>query len=82
MLPGHNLDHHVNLEITPLEAVTGGEKQVTYQRGGVVKNLMVKVPSGVKSGTRIRLKGMGMMAGNKTGDLYLHVQVKDHLSSG
>ena len=71
----HDLDHHATFEITPSEATAGGEKQFTYRRGGQVKNLMVKVPSGVKPGTRIRLKGMGMMAGNKSGDLYLHVKI-------
>jgi DnaJ-class molecular chaperone len=76
-LPGHDLDHHVTLEVTPAEASAGGEKRVTYKRSGRVKNLMVKVPSGIRSGTRIRLKGMGMTAGAKSGDLYLHVQVKD-----
>ena len=75
-LPRQNLDHHVALEITPDEAATGGEKQVTYKRGGQVKNLMVKVPSGVKPDTKIRLKGMGVMAGRKSGDLYLHVKIK------
>jgi len=76
-LSGHALDHHVAIEITPAEAAAGSEQRVSYQRGGQVKNLMVKVPSGVKSGTKIRLKGMGMMAGNKSGDLYLHVKIKD-----
>jgi len=37
---------------------------------------MVKIPPGVKSGTKIRLKGMGIAAGNKSGDLYLHIRVK------
>jgi DnaJ-class molecular chaperone len=69
------LDHHVALKITPAEAMAGGEKRVTYKRGGQVKNLMVKVPSGVKTGTKIRLKGMGMTTGKKSGDLYLHVQI-------
>jgi DnaJ-class molecular chaperone len=80
-LPRHELDHHTTLEITAAEAMAGGEKQVSYKRGGKVKNLMVKVPSGVKTGTRIRLKGMGMMAGKKSGDLYLHIKVKDQLAS-
>jgi len=80
-LPRHELDHHTTLEITPSEAVAGGEKRITYKRGGKVKNLIVKVPSGVKTGTKIRLKGMGMIAGKKSGDLYLHVQIKE-LSSG
>jgi DnaJ-class molecular chaperone len=80
-LPRHELDHHATLEITPAEATAGSEKRVTYKRGGQVKNLMVKVPSGVKAGTRIRLKGMGMTAGKKSGDLYLHVQIKELPSS-
>jgi len=80
-LPRHELDHHVTLEITSDEATAGGEKRVTYKRGGQVKNLMVKLPSGVKTGTRIRLKGMGMIAGKKSGDLYLHVQIGDISSS-
>jgi DnaJ-class molecular chaperone len=80
-LPKHQLDHHVTLEITPAEAMAGGEKRVTYKRSGQVKNLMVKVPSGVKTGTKIRLRGMGMTAGKKSGDLYLHVQIGDASSS-
>lgn len=75
-LSGRNLDHHVGFEITPAEAASGGEKQVTYQRQGKLKKLVVKVPSGIKPGTRIRLKGMGMREGRKSGDLYLHVRIK------
>ena len=70
-----NLDHHVVLELTRAEASAGGEKQVTYKRGRQTKNLMVKVPVGVKTGTRIRLRGMGMVSGRKAGDLYLHVRI-------
>lgn len=79
---GRSLDHHATLEITPAEAKCGGEKRVTYQRGGEARNLMVKIPSGVKTGTRIRLKGMGMTAGGKSGDLYLQVRIKDELAPG
>ncbi len=75
-LPGDKLDYHVTLEITPHEAASGGEKQVAYRRGEETKKLMVKVPAGVKSGTRIRLKGMGMVVGKRSGDLYLHVKIK------
>ncbi len=75
-LSARDLDHHVDLEVTPAEAVSGVEKGITYQRNGQVKKLMVKVPPGVSSGTKIRLKGMGMVAGKKSGDLYLHVRIK------
>ncbi len=76
-LPGQNLDQHIELEISQDEAAAGGEKQVVYKRGKETKKLMVKIPPGVKSGTKIRLKGMGLAEGKSTGDLYLHVKVKD-----
>ena len=70
-----NLDYHVNLEITPDEAARGAEKPVSFQRGGQSKRLMVKIPGGVKSGTKIRLKDMGKVRGGKAGNLYLHVRI-------
>ncbi|MFC2066725.1 DnaJ domain-containing protein [Chloroflexota bacterium] len=70
------LDYHYELEISAAEAVTSGEKQVTYKRNGQLKKLMVKVPARVKTGTKIRLKNMGMTENGKSGDLYLHVKIK------
>ena len=75
--PSQALDHDVEFEISPTEAATGGEKQVIYSRNGQTKKLMVKVPAGVRAGTKIRLKGMGMTRGGKPGDLYLHIKIKD-----
>ena len=75
-LPEQNLDHHVELEISPTEAVNGGEKQVTYKRGRESKKLMVKVPPKVEPGTKIRLKSMGMVDGSKHGNLYLHIKIR------
>ena len=70
-----NLDYHLDFEISAPEALRGGEKRVTYKRNGQVKNLVVKLPSGAKSGTKIRLKNMGMSSGGKSGDLYLHIKI-------
>ena len=70
------LDQHIELEIPLAVAATGGERQVTYKRGGRTKKLMVKIPPGVKSGTKIKLKGMGIIENKKSGDLYLHIKVK------
>ena len=72
-----NLDLHIELEVSPAEAVTGGEQPVIYKRGKKTKKLMVKIPAGVKSGARIRLKGMGIIDNKKSGDLYLHIKVKE-----
>jgi DnaJ-class molecular chaperone len=76
-LPKQSLDRHIELEISSAEADTGGEKQVTYKRDGRKRKLMVKIPSGVKPGAKIRLRGMGAAEGEKIGDLYLHIKVKD-----
>lgn len=71
-----DLDLHIELELSPTEAATGGEKRITYKRDKKTKQLMVKIPAGVKPGTKIRLKGMGII-GNKThGDLYIYIKVK------
>jgi len=72
---GQNLDYHVDFELSQPEAENGGEKQVTYKRDGKVKNLMVKIPPGVKQGAKIRLKKMGMVSGGKSGNLYLHIRI-------
>jgi len=74
-LSRRNLDQHIELEVSAAEAAAGGEKGVSYKRGEERKKLMVKIPAGVKPGTKIRLKGMGLVENNKTGDLYLHVRV-------
>ena len=71
-----NLDLHIELELTPEEASSGGEKAVSYKRGKRKKKLMVKIPPGVKTGTKIRLKGMGLIENKKAGDLYLHIRFR------
>ena len=71
-----DLDLHIELELSPTEAATGGEKPVIYKRGKKPKQLLVKIPAGVKSGTKIRLKGMGIIDDKKAGALYLHIKVK------
>lgn len=75
-LPKQSLDQHIELEISPAEATVGCEKGITYKRGKQTRKLMVKIPPGVKAGTKIRLKGMGTIEGKKSGDLYLHIKVK------
>ena len=69
------LDYHTELKISENEAISGGEKPIKLQRGDQLKKLMVQIPRGTKSGTKIRLKGMGKVDGALAGDLYLHVKV-------
>ena len=71
-----SLDRHIELEVSPAEAATGCEKGITYKRGRETKSLMVQVPPGVKPGTKIRLKGMGIIEDRESGDLYLHIKFR------
>ena len=74
--PSKNLDKHLGLEISQSEALSGGEIPIAYRRGRKQTRLMVKIPVGVRTGTKILLKNMGLVKGKNTGDLYLHVKVK------
>jgi len=75
-LPKQSLDQHIELEIAQAEASAGGERNITYKRSKQTRKLVVKIPPGVRSGTKIRLKGMGKIEKKKSGNLYLHIKVK------
>ena len=70
-----NLDLHIELELTAEEIAAGCEKEISYKRGNRRKKLIVKIPPSARTGTRIRLKGMGLTENKKTGDLYLNISV-------
>jgi curved DNA-binding protein len=70
-----------NLIIPFLTAVRGGETTIELQRGpGKPESLVVKIPPGIDTGAKLRLKGQGE-PGTKTtpaGDLTITVQVEPH----
>jgi DnaJ-class molecular chaperone len=70
------LDKHIEVKLSRREAERGGEKEIKYKRNGRRKKLLVKIPAGIKSGTKIRLRGMGDKKDRRSGDLYLHVKIK------
>src|SRR5574337_899539 len=71
---GSNLRYH--LTITAQEAASGARKRVSFMRGDQIEELMVTIPPGIRSGTRLRLKGKGLESRDGTqGDLYLRVTV-------
>ncbi len=65
------------LEVTPWEAVLGGEAEIRTLEGRV----RVRVPAGTSSGRRIRVKGRGFPPGaggsgaKEPGDLYAEVRI-------
>jgi curved DNA-binding protein len=58
-----------------------GRGSTCYSCGGsgftsVSKNLNIKIPPGVKEGSKIRLSGEGKSNGRRSGDLYLVIKLK------
>lgn len=66
---GQDLEHPV--EVTLEEAYQGTTRTLSFADG---KRLEVRVPAGVRNGSRVRLAGKGA----RGGDLYLKVTVKPH----
>jgi DnaJ-class molecular chaperone len=73
--PQKSLDAETEIRLKSKEAAAGLEKEVRVKQGGQKKKLMVKIPAGIQSGTRIRLKGMGKCEDGHSGDLYVRVRV-------
>ncbi len=64
------------LEITTVESLAGARKIVNIPWGFYKRIYRVTVPPGVKSGTRLRLAGMGQsMGGQGRGDMYLKIEI-------
>jgi curved DNA-binding protein CbpA len=70
-----DIDLRQELALSSQEAASGCEKQISYQRGKQSQKLKVKIPPGVVTGTKIRLRDINS-EGNRRGDLYLHIKVK------
>lgn len=74
--PAGEGDLVVPLRLTPAEAARGGSKLVTLAGEAGRHDLLVKVPPGVRHGTRLRLRGKGRrLADGSRGDAYLAVEI-------
>jgi len=71
-------DLYGNININSIEAIAGTNKMVTIPWGFYKPMYRVKIPPGVKQGTRLKLSGMGKsMPDGVKGDMYLVVNVKN-----
>ena len=71
-------DLYGDINISSVEAITGTKKMVNIPWGFYNRLYTVKVPPGVRQGTRLRLAGMGRAGpdGSK-GNLYLRINIKN-----
>jgi curved DNA-binding protein len=76
--PGRSFE--ANLTIPFLTAVRGGETTIELDRDGRREALVVKVPAGIESGAKLRLRGQGEAgaAGGPRGDLTITITVEPH----
>lgn len=73
----HNvMDIHEDISIPPDVASSGGHITIEYRPGFSRKRVRVSIPESTKSGTTLRIPGMGRKnLASRAGDLYLHVSI-------
>lgn len=77
--PQRGKDLRVGLKVSLKDVHLGASKQLSIPSGGTYKHIEVKVPQGVKTGGKLRLKGQGMSSptqGGESGDLYVMIHVE------
>lgn len=68
---GMNLDIDANVTVPFAVAVLGGKHSISLSGD----SFDIKIPAGIKSGEKLRVRGKGKKAGGQVGDLYLRIDV-------
>jgi curved DNA-binding protein len=73
---GSDVEYPVTLTFE--QAARGTTLPLQINRGGKLETIDVKVPGGVKDGSRVRIKGRGEQGGGEPGDLFIVTSVTPH----
>lgn len=78
--PRRGTDIESGLVIDFMQAALGAEFKITVKRGKKSEKIVVKMPPGMESGSKIKLTGKGNpgVKGGPAGDLYIVAKVKSH----
>ncbi len=78
--PRRGSDLSANITIPFNTAVLGGEASIGLQRGGKSESIQLKIPPGIESGKKMRLRGQGEPSpnGGPQGDLLVTIHVSPH----
>lgn len=75
--PARGRDAEVPISVSFYEAMKGSERQLNVTLGGEQRDLTVRVPAGIRSGKKLRVRHKGHPGPAGPGDLYLVVRVED-----
>ncbi len=72
-------DQEADIELSVEELAKGAQRTLKITPpGSEAKTIEVKIPAGVRPGSRVRIAGQGMKTPRGRGDLFLRVKVKPH----
>ncbi len=75
----HDLDLHYELEIPFMDSIHGAEKRISLATHSGTEEVNVKIPKGIATGKKLRLKGKGNQGPRgERGDLYITMKVGEH----
>ena len=74
--PAADLESPVELSLE--EVAQGTRRTLQVGDAGNLRTVEVKIPAGVREGSRVRVQGEGAGASGVRGDLYLRVQIRPH----
>ena len=61
-----------------LEKDRAADYSLQLNRDGQIETIEVKIPAGVKDGSRVRIRGRGQQVNGRAGDLYIITRVQPH----
>jgi DnaJ-class molecular chaperone len=73
---GADVEHPVTLTFE--QAARGVTLPLQINRDGKLETIDIKIPPGVKDGSKIRIRGRGQQTGGEPGDLFIITQVLPH----